>query len=188
MEQSTDYEKANLNVKEFPSISWEKLNFFIQTDPTKDYKHSSYSHFYTYHELNSQKMILYSINKERTTIGWAPARTLGSRRELNSRRDFDKKIKKIALGLYYPLVQLVELTPWLRFTSLLWLWPYIEITSWNEFTTWLWQKNKKDSPWSVLSSRAIGRTHAVTSIHVVTLALAVGNGNGGQRPWKNWSN
>jgi hypothetical protein len=40
----------------------------------------------------------------------------------------------------------------------------------------------------VLSSRAIGRTHAVTSIHVVTLALAVGNGNGGQRPWKNWSN
>jgi hypothetical protein len=30
---------------------------------------------------------------------------------MNSRRDFDKKIKKIALGLYYPLVQLVELTP-----------------------------------------------------------------------------
>jgi hypothetical protein len=29
---------------------------------------------------------------------------------MNSRRDFDKKIKKIALGLYYPLVQLVELT------------------------------------------------------------------------------
>ena len=167
MERNSDYEIAKQNVTQFPSILWEKFNFFIQTGSTEDYKHSSYCHFDAYHELNSQNILLYSCDLvSRRYFGFS--RMLRSRREMNSRRDFDKKIKKIALGLYYPLVQLVELTPWLRFTSLLWLWPYVEITSWNEFTTWLWQKNKKDSPWSVLSSRAIGRTHAVTSTHVVT--------------------
>jgi hypothetical protein len=123
VERNSDYEIAKQNVTQFPSILWEKFNFFIQTGSTEDYKHSSYCHFDAYHELISQNILLYSCDLvSRRYFGFG--RMLRSRREMNSRRDFDKKIKK-------------------------------------------------DSPWSVLSSRAIGRTHAVTSIHVVTLALAV---------------
>jgi hypothetical protein len=52
-----------------------------------------------------------------------------------------------------------------------------EVNSWHDFD----KKNKKDSPWLVLSSPAIGETHAMSSTHAMTLVHAVGNGNGGQR-------
>jgi len=126
MERNTKYEIAKQNVTQSPSILWEKFNFFIRTGSTEDYKHSSFCHFDAYHELNSQNILLYSCDLvSRRYFGFC--RILISRREMNSRRDFDKKIKKIALGLYYPLLQFP----------------------------------------------AIGRTHAVSSTHAVTLALAV---------------
>ena len=134
MERNTDYEKAKQNVTQFPSILWEKFNFFNQTGSTEDYKHSSYCHFDAYNELNSQNILLYKL--------------------------------------------------WPRFTSLLWLLPYVKIMPWGELMAWLRQKNKKDSPWLVLSSPAIGKTHAMSSTHAMTLVHAVGNGNGGQKLWK----
>jgi|LakMenE18May11ns_1017448.scaffolds.fasta_scaffold9925848_4 hypothetical protein len=120
MEQSTDYGIAYLNVQQFPSISWEKLNFFIPTDPTKDYEHSSHSHFDTYHELKDILLLKRGGNSH-----WLDAC------------------------------------------------PYVRIMPWDELMAWLRQKNKKDSPWLVLSSPAVGETHAVSSTHAMALALAV---------------
>ena len=172
MERNTDYEITKQNVTQFPSILWEKFNFFIQTGSTEDYKHSSYCHFDAYNELNSQNILLYSCDLvSRRYFGFC--RMLRSRHEMNSRHDFDKKIKKIALDLYCPLLQLVKLMPWVRLMPWLWLWPYVRIMPWGELMAWLRQKNKKDSPWLVLSSPAIGETHAMSSTHAMALALAV---------------
>ena len=132
MERNTDYEIAKQNVTQFPSILWEKFNFFNQTGSTEDYKHSSYCHFDAYNELNSQNILLYSCDLvSRRYFGFC--RMLRSCHEVNSWHDFDKKIKKIALGLYYPLLQLVKLMPWVRLMPWLWFMPLATETADKNF-------------------------------------------------------